>query len=61
MANKQNRWSLNSNGKFYVDDQCIACDACIVSASHFFEMNDDEGYAYVKKQPANKKRTQNLQ
>lgn len=53
MADKENKWSQNIDGKYYVDDQCIACDACVMEAPDFFEMNDDDGHAYVKKQPAN--------
>lgn len=54
MADKDAKWSQNKEGKFYVDDQCIACDACVVEAPSFFEMNDDDGHAYVKLQPLNK-------
>ena len=54
MADKEAKWSLNAPGKFYVDDQCIACDACCVEAPKFFAMNDDDGHAYVVKQPENK-------
>ncbi|WP_127716604.1 ferredoxin [Halobacteriovorax sp. HLS] len=53
MADKSAKWDLNVDGLFYVDDQCIACDACIMEAEDFFEMNDDDGHAYVKKQPTN--------
>jgi ferredoxin len=51
MADKSSKWSLNVPGKYYVDDQCIACDACVVEAPDFFTMNDDDGHAYVMKQP----------
>ena len=53
MADKENKFSQNIEGKFYVDDTCIACDACVMEAPDFFEMNDDEGHAFVKKQPKN--------
>lgn len=53
MADKSAKWDLNIDGAFYVDDQCIACDACIMEAEDFFEMNDDDGHAFVKKQPTN--------
>lgn len=52
MADKSAKWDLNVKGVYYVDDQCIACDACIMEAEDFFEMNDDDGHAYVKKQPS---------
>jgi len=51
MADKTKKFSQNAEGKFYVDDQCIACDACVVEAPKFFAMNDQEGHAYVKLQP----------
>lgn len=53
MADFEARFKQNVPGKYYVDDQCIACDACCVEAPGFFEMNDDEGHAYVKIQPKN--------
>ncbi len=55
MADKRNKWSQNTEGQFYVDDQCIACDACVVEAPRFFVMNDSDGHAYVKLQPKNAK------
>jgi ferredoxin len=51
MAEKSAKWELNHPGKYYVDDQCIACDACCVEAPDFFMMNDEDGHAYVSKQP----------
>ena len=58
MADKSAKWEQNSSGKYYVDDQCIACDACCVEAEHFFFMNDEEGHAYVGKQPQTKEEKQ---
>lgn len=54
MADKKFRTPKCIPGKFYVDDQCIACDACVVEAPLFFEMDDIEGHAFVKKQPSSK-------
>lgn len=51
MADKSAKQPQNIAGKYYVDDQCIACDACCVEAPDFFLMNDDDGHAYVAKQP----------
>ena len=51
MANPNNRWKENILGPYYVDDQCIACDACIMEAEDFFSMNDEDGHAYVRLQP----------
>lgn len=51
MAQKSAKFADNVSGKYYVDDQCIACDACVVEAPKFFVMNDSDGHAYVKLQP----------
>jgi ferredoxin len=54
MANKKKKYKQNSDGKYYVDSACIACAVCTGIATEFFNMNDDEGHAYVGKQPENK-------
>jgi ferredoxin len=51
MADKSRKFAENTPGIFYVDDQCIACDACCVEAPGFFIMNDLAGHAFVAKQP----------
>jgi ferredoxin len=51
VAIKSAKFSHNISGKYYVDEQCIACDACVMAASGFFIMNDSDGHAYVKNQP----------
>ena len=51
MADKSKKWPDNSAGKFYVDDQCIDCDACRAEAPESFTRNDEHGYSYVYKQP----------
>lgn len=58
MADKDSKYEQNVSGKFYVDDQCIACDACVFEASDFFEMNDDDGHAFVKNQPSTEEELQ---
>ena len=58
MADKSAKLKENCDGSYYVDDQCIACNACITEAPDFFIMNDEEGYAYVVKQPSNPAETQ---
>jgi len=40
-------------GKWYVADDCIACDSCISIAPDIFMMVESEEYAYVAKQPEN--------
>lgn len=52
MANKGEKWPQNVKGKFYVDQSCIACDACVTSAPKNFIMNEEEGHAYLSKQPS---------
>ena len=47
MADKNSRFKENVPGQYYVDDSCIACDACCVEAPKFFAMNDNEGHAFV--------------
>jgi ferredoxin len=54
VANKKLKYSGNKPGAYYVDHECIACDACVGIAIDFFKMNDDEGHAYVYSQPKNK-------
>ncbi len=56
MAVKTEKNSKNSAGNWYCtspdsdDDGCIACGACYGSAEDFFA-EDDDGNAYVLKQP----------
>jgi ferredoxin len=51
MAEKDKKWSDNVPGKFFVDEQCIDCDACRTEAPDHFTRNDEHGYSYVFKQP----------
>ena len=53
MADKQQSWKQNAKGKFYVDQTCIACDACVTTAPANFAMHED-GHAYLSKQPGSK-------
>lgn len=61
MADKSTKWEQNVSGKMYVDDTCIACDACVTSAPNNFVMNDDDGHAYVSKQPENPEEEEQVQ
>ena len=54
MANKLKKFPENVKGAYYVDDQCIACDVCVIEAPKFFAMNDQEGHAYVMAWPKSK-------
>ncbi|NBU21978.1 ferredoxin [bacterium] len=51
MADKSNKWADNVAGRYFVDEQCIDCDACRTEAPDNFTRNDEHGYSYVYKQP----------
>lgn len=57
MANKDEKYPENVPGKFYVDEQCIDCDLCRETAPDHFGRNEDDGYTFVTKQPANEEET----
>ena len=52
MADASKKWSDNVPGKYFVDDQCIDCDACRVEAPNNFTRNENNHYSYVCKQPS---------
>ena len=52
MADKSKKYEDNKPGRFYVDRECIACDACVLAAPDHFLMHDEDGHAFVTKQPA---------
>ncbi len=51
MADKKNKYTQNVSGCYYVDKECICCDACTLAAPDFFILDEEEGHAYVVKQP----------
>lgn len=51
MADPQDKFPENVPGKYFVDRSCIACDACVIAAPDNFGMHEDDGHAYVMKQP----------
>ncbi len=53
MADKEEKWVENVEGKFYVDEQCIDCDLCRETSPTNFTREEDGGYSYVYKQPEN--------
>jgi len=53
MADKNDKFTDNVHGQFYVDTQCIDCDVCRDMAQDNFTRNDDNGYSFVYKQPTN--------
>lgn len=51
MADYSKKWADNVAGLFFVDDQCIDCDACRTEAPKNFTRNDESGFSFVYKQP----------
>lgn len=51
MADKNNKFPENVAGRFFVDKECIACDACVLAAPDHFKMHEGDGHAFVVKQP----------
>jgi len=51
MADASKKWDDNVKGRYFVDDQCIDCDACRTEAPKNFTRNDSHGYSFVYKQP----------
>lgn len=51
MADLSSKWKENVQGKMFVDQSCIACDACVLAAPQNFKMDEDSGHAFVSKQP----------
>ena len=51
MPDPKQKWPENAKGKFYVDQSCISCDACVTAAAGFFKIVEDGGHAIVIKQP----------
>ena len=53
MADKSPKTMGPTQGPYYIDQNCIACGACLVDASEFIAMNEEDAYAYFFKQPEN--------
>jgi ferredoxin len=51
MAQVEEKWLENREGRFFVDAQCIDCDVCREMAPDYFRRNDEEEHSYVYKQP----------
>ena len=51
MAEIDKKWPDNAPGRYFVDEQCIDCDACRTEAPDNFTRNDEHGYSIVTKQP----------
>jgi ferredoxin len=61
MADKANKLPDNAPGPWYVDNQCIDCDACRQVAPNNFSRNEEAGYSYVSKQPENEEELKQCQ
>jgi len=53
MADKARKFPTNVPGKYYVDEDCICCGACVDAAPGNFKESDDGSHDYVYKQPEN--------
>lgn len=53
MADRNAKLKDNVPGKFYVDNRCIDCDLCRMTAPANFIRNPEAGFSYVSKQPLN--------
>jgi len=51
MASKENRFSTNASGRYYVDDNCIDCDLCREHAPLLFNRDENIGFSIVIRQP----------
>jgi len=51
MADKDIKFADNVKGKWYVDEECILCSACITHAPDNFKESDDATHDLVFKQP----------
>ncbi|MFH1653913.1 MAG: ferredoxin [Pseudomonadota bacterium] len=53
MAEINDKLPENTEGRFYVDEQCIDCCLCIETAPKNFAHVEESGYAYLCRQPQN--------
>ncbi len=61
MADKTRRFEDNVPGKYYVDEDCISCGACIDAAPNNFKESDDGDHDVVFKQPENEEEEKQCQ
>lgn len=52
MSHEPERLPENTEGRFFVTDECTDCDTCRCIAPDFFVRNDDAGYTFLVRQPA---------
>ena len=51
MADIADKLEENVDGRYFVDSECIDCDACREAAPNNFTREQEQGYSYVYKQP----------
>lgn len=51
MADPARKTPGNVPGRWFVDDTCTSCNLCVDLQPEIFAMDDDSGFAYVRKQP----------
>ncbi len=51
MADLNQKYPENADGKFYVDSQCIGCVSCVTVAPGHFQMTDGNRHSSVSRQP----------
>jgi ferredoxin len=51
MPDPKRRFSDNTTGAYYVDEDCISCDTCAGFAPLHFRLTDDHDHAIVFQQP----------
>ena len=51
MADKDLKSKENVDGKYYIDENCIAAKYCVSVAPEVFRMSESGDHAYVHKQP----------
>ncbi len=52
MAELSEKVRENVPGRFFVDASCIDCDLCRETAPTCFARQDEDGYSFVARQPA---------
>jgi len=53
VVDRRTDMSANVSPKYYVDENCIACCACVLEAPLLFAIDEDQGIALVVRQPQN--------
>ncbi len=54
MADIDRKWLEGVAGRYFVDESCIDCDLCRITAPDNFTANEEKGHSYVYRQPRTK-------